>query len=388
MNQNHICQSIRQHSKLSVFLLGLVVAIIATAIETIRMRYANYLVYTDSTRDFWNGINPYTQQFVDAHGRYFLYTPVFSVLCWPIAMLPNWLGPFVWNLGNYSLFTLSVFTLPKRYDDYKVKIFLFLLLVLEQSVFPFQFNIVVAYIFLFAFSLLERGHGIWAVLLIMISATTKVYGVVELLIVFCYPKAFRNLCYAALFGLLLLASPALKVGFDGLIPCYMNWWDILSQHQSSTYYASLLYAYPLRYVLDYYRVVQLVTIAIVIAVFFIKRRQWGDFAFRATTVGVLMGWIIVFGDSSETHTYLIALSGYMLWYWLQERHTVFDKVLFWALLVFFGCIPTDVLVPSSVHKFLNDTLYIDIYLYALVWFKMLWSMMKNDSKRSLLESKS
>lgn len=366
--------SIKRNPKTSVYILGLIIAIIATAIETIRLRYANYLVYTDSTLNFWTGVNPYTMDFVEAHGRYFLYTPVFSVLYWPIAMLPNWLGPFVWNLGNYSLFALSIFTLPKRYDAYKVKIFLFLLLVLEQSVFPFQYNIVVAYIFLFSFSLLERGKGFWAVLLIMISATTKVYGIVELLILFCYPKPFRRLGLAALVGILLLLTPAIKVGIDGLIPCYMNWWDMLSHHQSSDTFASLLYAYPLRYILEHYRIVQIVTIGLIIALFFIKRNRWHEFEFRATTLGVLMGWIIVFGDSSEVHTYLIALSGYMLWYYLQEHHTVLDKVLFWALIVFFGIIPTDVLVPSSVHNFLNGTLYINVYLYAIVWCKMIWSM--------------
>ena len=367
--------SIKRNPKISVYILGLIVAIIATAIETIRLRYANYLVYTDSTLDFWSGVNPYTMDFVEAHGRYFLYTPVFSVLYWPIAMLPKWLGPFVWNLGNYTLFALSIFTLPKRYDAYKVKIFLFLLLVLEQSIFPFQYNIVVAYIFLFSFSLLERGKGFWAVLLIMISATTKVYGIVELLILFCYPKPFRRLALAALIGILLLISPAIKVGIDGLIPCYMNWWNMLSQHQSSDTFASLLYAYPLRYILDHYRIVQLVTVGLIIVLFFVKHNRWHEFEFRATTLGVLMGWIILFGDSSEVHTYLIALSGYMLWYYLQKHHTVLDKVLFWALIVFFGRIPTDVLVPSSVHNFLNGTLYINVYLYTIVWCKMVWSML-------------
>lgn len=364
----------QRNPKRFVFVFGLLIAIVATALETFRQRYMNYLVYTDSTIDFWNGINPYTQQFVDDHGRYFLYTPVFSILYSPIAFLPKWLGPFVWNLCNYSLFALSVFTLPKRFDPYKVKIFLFLLLILEQSIFPFQFNVVVAYVFLFAFTLLERGQGVWAVLLIMISATTKVYGIVELLLLFCYQKTFRHLLYAALFGVVLLMLPALKTGFDGLIPCYENWWNMLSQHQSSTYYVSLLYAYPLRYVLDSYRIVQLLTVAVVIALFFWQHRRWGEFSFRVTTLGVLMGWIILFGDSSETHTYLIALAGYILWYWLREQHTLYDKILFWGLLVFFGIVPTDIFVPASIHKFLNDTLYINVYLYTLAWLKMVRSM--------------
>ena len=87
-----------------------------------------------------------------------------------------------------------------------------------------------------------------------------------------------------------------------------------------------------------------------------------------------MGWIILFGDSSETHTYLIALAGYMLWYWLQAEHTLFDKVLFWALFVFFGIVPVDAFVPVSVHNFLNNTLYIDVYLYTLAWCKMTLSL--------------
>lgn len=367
---------ILQHPKLSVYLLGLLVAIVATALETFRLRYANYLVYTDSTLDFWNGINPYTQDFVDAHGRYFLYTPVFSVLYLPIALLPKWLGPFVWNLGNYTLFALSVFILPKRYDAYKVKIFLSLLLILEQSVFPFQFNIVIAYCFLFSFTLLERGHGFWAVLLIMISTTTKVYGIVELLLLFCYPKTFRRLLYAFFLGGLLLLLPVLKTGFEGLLPCYENCWNMLSQHQSDAYYVSLLYAWPLRYVLDYYRIVQLVTIGLVVVIFFCRYKKWPDFRFRTVTLGVLMGWIILWGDSSETHTYLIALAGYMLWYYLQEQHSLFDKVLFWTMIVFFGIVPADVFVPSSIHDFLNGTLFIDVYLYMLAWGKMVWSLWK------------
>ena len=368
--------SISQRPKTWTILLALIVAIAATAIETIRLRYANYLVYTDSTHLFWQGVSPYTQKFFDDHGRFFLYTPVFSVLYWPFAVLPKWLGPFVWNLTNFSLFTLSVFTLPRRYDPYKLKIYLFLLLILEQSVFPFQFNIVVAYIFLFAYSLLERGHGLWAVLLIMLSASTKVYGVVQLLLLFCYPHTFRRLCWATVTGVALLALPAIKVGFDGLLPCYLDWWHNLADHQSFSTYASLLYAWPLRLVIDHYRIVQLATLAVILAVFFARYHHWSDFGFRATTLGVLMGWIILLGDSSETHTYLIALAGYMLWYWLRDHHTTFDKVMLWALVVFFGIVPIDIFVPAKIHHFINGELYVNVYLYAIVWCQMCWSMVR------------
>ena len=80
-----------------LFWLGLIIMVAATAIETLRGRASNYYVYSDATSMFWHGLTPYTQQFITDHGRYFLYTPVFTTLYAPILLLPKWLGPFAWN---------------------------------------------------------------------------------------------------------------------------------------------------------------------------------------------------------------------------------------------------------------------------------------------------
>ena len=64
----------------------------------------------------------------------------------------------------------------------------------------------------------------------------------------------------------------------------------------------------------------------------------------------------------------------MLWYYLQESHTLTDKVLFWAMFVFFGIIPVDLFVPKDIHGFLNGTLFIDVYLYSLAWVRMCYDL--------------
>ena len=96
----------------NVFILGMLVAITATALETFRGRCTNYYDYRDSTVDFFNGICVYTLDWVQAHRIYFLYTPNFNFLFAPVAYSPWWLGPFIWNLANYTLFFLSIWTLP------------------------------------------------------------------------------------------------------------------------------------------------------------------------------------------------------------------------------------------------------------------------------------
>ena len=63
-----------------VFVLGLLVALLATTIEVVRGRNTNYFDYQDATRMFWEGISPYTLEFVQAHCIHFLYLPVFCVV--------------------------------------------------------------------------------------------------------------------------------------------------------------------------------------------------------------------------------------------------------------------------------------------------------------------
>ena len=64
----------------NVFILGMLVAIAATALETFRGRCTNFYDYRDSTIDFFNGICVYTGEWVIAHKIYFLYTPNFNFL--------------------------------------------------------------------------------------------------------------------------------------------------------------------------------------------------------------------------------------------------------------------------------------------------------------------
>ena len=96
-----------------LFWLGMTITLLATTIEVVRGRNTNYFDYQDSTRMFWEGLTPYTLEFAQAHALYFLYLPVFCVIFAPIFLLPWWLGPYVWNIGNFVLFSLAIWMLPK-----------------------------------------------------------------------------------------------------------------------------------------------------------------------------------------------------------------------------------------------------------------------------------
>ena len=356
-----------------VFCLGLAITLLATSLEVFRGRNTNYFDYQDSTRMFWEGLSPYNMEYVQAHSIYFLYSPVFNVLFAPIFFLPWWLGPYVWNICNYSLFALAIKMLPQELDKYRHWIFLFMLSVVLQSVFCYQHNLIVAYIYLFAFILLERNKPFWAVLLIMVSATTKVYGAAELAILFCYPKVWRNMGYAVLCGAALLLLPALNTAFDNVFVLYQEMFDMIASHHSDSDFIGILFARGLKpFLLPNYRLVQIVVFALLGVAFFARYQRWKDLRFRIQALAVLTGFMILFSDCPETHTYVIALPFYAMAFWLQPQRTWIDWTLFWLLVVNFCILPTDVLCPVWLHEYVHETFWLDVYTYFLCWLRLIW----------------
>ena len=356
-----------------LFFLGLIISLTATTIEVVRGRNTNYFDYQDSTRMFWEGITPYTVEFAQAHSLYFLYLPVFCVLYAPIFLLPWWLGPYVWNIGNFVLFSLAIWMLPKPLAPHRTKIYLFLLSVLMQSIFCYQYNTVVCYIFIFAFILLEKNKPFWAVLLIMISATTKIYGAAELALLFCYPKTLRNFGYAALCGAGLLLLPAINPAFDSFISLYQGTLDMINTHHSAVDYVGLLFARGLKpLLLPNYRLVQMGVLALLAFLFFWRHKRWQNFEFRVQALAIVMGYIILFSDSPETHTYIIPLTSYAMVFWLRPKRTWLDWTLFWLLFINFGILPTDVLCPAWLHEYIHQTFWLDVYTYFICWLRIVW----------------
>ncbi|MBR4572767.1 MAG: SUMF1/EgtB/PvdO family nonheme iron enzyme [Prevotella sp.] len=361
----------------TVFWLGMFITLLATSLEVFRGRNTNYFDYQDSTRMFWEGISAYNMEYAFAHEIYFLYTPVFSTIFAPIFMLPWWLGPYVWNIANFCLYFLAIWTLPRQFDKYKVRILWFLLPVLLQAIFCYQYNTVVAYLFIFAFSLLERGHGIWAVFLIMMSACTKIYGGAELAMLFCYPKTWRNFGYALLFGILLLLTPLLNFNYDNPLSIYNDMIQMVASHHSDSEYVGILFARGLKgFLLPNYRLVQLGVLALLGVIFFANYRKWKNFNFRVYCMAALSGFIILFSDCPETHTYIISFGGYCMAFWITQERKWFDWVIFWSLVVNFGILPTDVLCPRWLHEYIHETYWLDVYTYALAWLRIIWWAMK------------
>ena len=363
----------------NVYWLGFVIAVAASLIELLRGGAENYCVFRDATLQFWQGINPYTQEFVDVHHRYFIYSPIFCVLFAPFAFMPFYLGGLVWNLFGYTVFYFGLKNLPGVLSAKAPLIMLYLLLTVAQSLFCFQFNLLVAAIFVWALVLLERDQAFWAILLIMISATTKIYGAVELALLLFYPRFWRNVGYALLTGIGLLLLPALHGGVEGLLSGYQNWLAQLVSHQSTGIYYSFLFLPGIRsFALPYMRLFQ-ASVLLLMAIPFLlpilppfKGKVEVGLSFRVGLLAALMGYIVLFSEAAEYTTYTITMTGYALWYFLEDKRPLVDRILFWALFVLWCVMPIDLFCPSKLCNYIHSTLWIGVLAYTVAWVRMIY----------------
>lgn len=359
------------YNKRNLYLLGLILTLAVTAIEVLKGTHHNFHVFAYSTLDFWAGNNPYPIMY---DGREFLYSPVFSVLFTPFAIVLDSVGAFAWNIFNFTLYFVAVMHLPEKYFSHstRCKIYLFTLSLVAQSMFSFQYNLTVAWIFILAWSLLEKDRPFWAILLIMVSGLTKIYGIFELGLLLCYPRFWKNIFYVFVIGIALLILPIVNLPYDSIIPYYGEWIHALDIHQSTRVWESLFYMEPLsKYLLPHFRAIQIGSIVIVAILYILAAGKRNSYRFRVQSLGIVMGWVVLMSDSAEIHTYVIAIAGFGLWYWSRSSKTLTDRILLWANFFLFCIVPVDLLCPTPLMLFFTKTLWLHVWVFLFTWIRMI-----------------
>ena len=165
---------------------------------------------------------------------------------------------------------------------------------------------------------------------------------------------WRNFGYAILCGAFFLLLPAVNTNFDNVFVLYQQMFDMIAAHHSDSDFTGILFARGLKpFLLPNYRMVQIVVFATLAALFFWRYKRWSDFRFRVRALGTLTGFMILFSDCPETHTYIITFPFYAMAFWLQPKRNWIDWTLFWSLVVNFCILPTDVLCPAWLHNFVH-----------------------------------
>jgi hypothetical protein len=245
---------------------------------------------------------------------------------------------------------------------------------------------VVASLFLFSFTLLEKKLGFWAVLLILLSGFIKVYGIFQLAMLLFYPRFWKNALYCILIGIVLILLPLIHIPVNQLVAYYQSWVVTVMNHSDALRFYSIY-----RPICLYYKSIEpfmgLISIGVLLVIFFftlLKLKLFKEsFSYRVQFLGIIMSWAILFGLSSERHTYVIAMVGYALWY-LCIIPSRLDKVLLWSNFVLLGILPIDIICPWVLSNFILAKLNLGILVFAYTWGIMVYKTYASPLTLTLL----
>jgi hypothetical protein len=150
-------------------------AIIAAIVQISRHAYKNYLIFKGV---FWHmraGTNlfaEYPAEYSDTNH----YGPSFAPLIAPFAVLPDWLGVFLWCMANAALLWWAVKKLPLP-ERSKLLILGIAAVEMMTAMHNVQFNTMLAAFLVLAFIGVEREKDFWATLPIAFGFLIKLYGI-------------------------------------------------------------------------------------------------------------------------------------------------------------------------------------------------------------------
>lgn len=371
-----------------IFGVYLIIAVLTAVSKYSRGNYAinNYLIFKSvffNTRDQTNLFAEYPDRFFDMNH----YGVFFSALIAPFALMPDWLGITLWNAANTFIFIYAIQKLP--FSDGKKALFaLFCLQEYITAALSLQFNVALTGLLLLSAIYIYERKELKSVTAILIGVFVKIYGIVGLSQFFFIKNKtkfiFSGLVIAALFFVLPMAYSSPKF----VIQCYSDWFQSLLEKNSANQVLGNMQDISLmgfvRRILGDASISNMVFLAFGLPLFalpYIRIKQYKHYAFQLMILASTLLFLVLFSSGSESPTYIIAVTGVMLWFFLQKERTPLAIGLL-IFVIIFTCFSTSDLFP----KFVKENYIIKYSLKAVpcivVWLRITYELLTKDFEKN------
>ena len=344
--------------------------------------YNNYLIFKNVFYNTLQRSNIYLQ-YPEIHFDSNHYGIFFSILIAPFALLPDWLGMPVWNLANTAVFLYAVQKLP--FSAAKKSFFAWLCLQeFITAAVSLQFNIALTgLLILSAVYIYERKETKSAVAM-LIGFFVKLYGIAGLSGFFFIRNKGRFIVSAIVLSVFFVMLPMLLSGVHFGLQSYADWFQSLSEKNASNQVLGNRQDYSLMGIVrrvsgnaDISNLAFLIPGLAVFALPYLRTNQYKNLPFQLMILASTLHFIVLFSSGSESPTFIIAVSGVMLWFLMQQRHTPFTIGLL-VFVIILTCFSFSDLFP----KYIKEAYIMKYSLKALpcciVWFRVIFELMTRD----------
>lgn len=316
--------------------------------------YNNYLIFKHVFYNTLEQINlylPYPEKFLDINH----YGILFSLVIAPFAVLPDGLGMTLWNIANAAMFIFAVYQLPFALRHRSLFAWLCLQEFITAAV-SFQFNIGLAGLIIYAATCIYRQKEVQSAAATMLGTFIKLYGIVGLSQFFFVRHKLRYVLSLFAFGILFLVLPMLISSPQFGLQAYQDWFTELAKKNalnvSLDSYQDISIMGVVRRLAGDATIPNLYFYIFGLPLFFLpylRTQQYKAMYFQLLTLASSLLFMVLFSSGSESPTYILAVSGVMIWFFSRERWTKLD----FALLIFvllLTCFSTSDLFPAFVKK--------------------------------------
>ena len=318
------------------------------------------------------------------------YGPFFSLVIAPFAVLPNYFGMLFWQLANVLFLFFAIKQLPLNQTKINA-VYWIITHELLTAMFSLQPNISIAAIIVLAFVFIEKEKNFWAVFVIMLGTFVKLYGIVGLAFFFFAKQKQKFILYCVFWAIVFFILPMIFFTPSYILQCYHDWY--LSLSQKETLNASLTSMQDISIMGMVRRLLHdatipnmpfLITGVILFCIPYVRLKQYKSEVFKLTYLASALIFAVIFSNSSESPTYIIAFVGVAIWFMVQDNPKNYGVI---ALFVF-ALILTSLSPSDLIPKFLKDN-YIKPYSLkalpcVLIWLVLTYQLIfKNFKVNSL-----
>jgi len=106
--------------------------------------------------------------------------------------------------------------------------------------------------------------------------------------------------------------------------------------------------------------------------------RWRDSGYRLLVLCNVLLWVVLFNHKAESSSYIIAMSGVGLWFFVQEK-TRLNTILVVLAFVFTSLSPTDVF-PRSLSASVFEPYAIKVVPCILIWLKITYDLVSGAGR--------
>lgn len=394
MNYNKTQQLLEKLFSNRSFILSIwfLLAVIAT-LKQLKAgeEHNNYLIFKYTffhAKDHLNLYLKYPAEYGDMNH----YGPLFSLVIAPFTLFPKYVGMFLWQIVNVVTLYYAISTLPLK-NSKIVAVYWIITNELLSSLFSFQINPSITAIIILSYTMIERKNNFFAAFLIFLGTYIKLYGIVGLAFFFFVKNKPKFIAYCIFWAVLFFILPMFFFSPDYIIQCYKDWSVSLSAKQLEN--ATLVSWQDVSIMGIFRRTLQDPSIPnwpfllggiILFCLPYVRLGQYKSNSFRMMYLASTLIFTVVFSNSSESQTYIIAFNGVAIWFMIQQRPLKTEIIgLFIFAILLTTMAPTD-----FIPKYIRDN-YIMRYSLkalpcALIWLYLSYQMLVTDFKSKRIET--